>query len=1000
MKIGSFVSVVLLAASCIGGDAFSSARGGAEELAYADFDYKSYARHTGQSERAFSKKQFWTQFKSDTNLHTAPNMWFHPDQFQEFFPLEGNPTPYQVYVNFYAQGDGVRPLQHGETQEIISMTTHGDRINTAWLALESALRQEIKAHQVILWLYEGDYKKLFHDRRHVFESEYLHPSLKALGRRGLSIRFSSTNYKVATKLLPCYGTFPNAFITTIDDDRIYSPMMTRAYQEQYAQHPGCIVSAHVRSYVTYPHGGGINYLAQDVVYPEGSEPQPGPYGPCQPHYGPPIFGIFEGFSGVQYFPGALGERVIKDFNPLFNLLTPCADDIWYQAHAIRTGTKCVGLPQEIGDAIFNPREIDGTQESGLFRRHLDANSYMADKAFWYYGLFEKLGIPFNPLILCDACRRPVPMVGPHETFPAPKTHKGTECHMCLNNDQKTVLVLGAGGYGNIGDELYPAVLKHYLKSNFEVFYAPDTVRVSTDGLFMELNDKRADLAFDALVVGGGGILKNLGRSALRYHIERALQMRKPVVFTSVGVQTTLKNPTPSDVRALLGGGSAGSVTLSPVRIVTTSSSSSMAAELSFAHPASSIPEGELTTLDFLEQASLIFARTPMDARLLQGALAPEAAARVRYYPDLGYLAPSVLSIEPERRRKYVTLIPTGSVHTGQELVRARIKALLAEHDAKLLVMNWGGPKDPALLNFDPDRDLVALAKEHFPRAKVYYGDSISSLLKELRYRHKKVIESDLTPKKALEKIAKSYHVITGRLHGTIIASAMGVPYTVMDFSHKLTAQQNVSPDVEHAMMSLTHLAHYLERGGPALRPAPLWDDPHRNHMILRVAGLSGLPIPVIQEYDNAAIYDYLAFGIRPSQDPHMQARLGAHIPIPPHPDTWDEDMRNAMIVEVDAAQKHSAHEIARIQSLSNEALFHVMTLKDGHGGDLSGPLTHFFDHKGTSLKDPSTWKDGDRDARINSAHEKDTRLPIDFIQAMDNVTIYKFLAFGIHPLGA
>lgn len=999
MKIGSYLSLGLIMASVSGEALLASAR--SSDPAYDNFDYKAYAKSANLPEGKFSKRQFWDLFRVDPKMSHKPTSWFHPKQFQKLFPLvKGTPvTPYNVYRTFLAGGVGVRERAEGEAEEIISATTHGDRIETAWMALESALRQARPAHQVILWLYKEDYPQLYKDRATIFTSKHLPASLKALGPRGLAIRFTTKDYKVATKLLPTLEAFPDAFVTTIDDDRIYSPNLTQALWNEHISNPECIVSPHVRSYVTYPNGGGINYLAQDVVYPDdGTTPLPGPYGPCHPHYGPPLFGIFEGFSGVFYPPHALGTKVISDFPRLFHKLTPCADDVWYQGHAILTGTKVVGLPKAIGDAIYNPPEIDGTQASGLWHRHLDANSYMADKLFWYYDLFEKLGIPFNPSVLCQACARPVPMVREGETFPKHATLKGTECHMCLNNDQKTLLVLGAAGYGNIGDSFYPAVFQHLLKDNFRVVYGCDTVRVAPDGSYMILSDPRPDVNFDALVVGGGGILTNAIDPILAYHLQRALALKKPLIFLSVGLQTTLKNPTPTDVRQILTSQPSSAPPFSPVRHESSSSSSAqMGGSLTFDQASSSTPAAALSMLDFLEYAHLIFARTSLDARLLQGALSADGASKVRYYPDLGYLAPDAFSITPSHHKKYVTFIPTGSVHTGLSTVQEQIKLQLDRHPgAKLLVMNWGGLKDPRYPETSQDRILVAQAKEDFPHAKVYFGDSVSQPLQLLRYQHKTIAKSDLTPKKALEKIAKSHHVITGRLHGMIEARALGVPYTVMDFSHKLTAEANVTPDTDHARMALTHLTHYLERGGPALPTPSLWNEDTRNHLILRTSGLSGFAIQVIQQFENQTIYDFLAFDARPSQNPHVQARSGSTFPIPTHPETWDENARNNIIVRVDNA--HTGHTLSQIQSMSNGALFHLLNLKDALAGNLATPLTHFFAHDGASQKDPSTWSEEDRNARINFVHEKDPSLGVDLIQAMDNVTLYKFLAFGVHPL--
>ena len=90
-------------------------------------------------------------------------------------------------------------------QVIVSLTSHGNRILDAYMAIETIMQGTMKPNRIILWLSEHD--KVF--------SCLLENQIK----RGLEIRYVK-DLGPHTKLIPALREFPEDIIITIDDDII------------------------------------------------------------------------------------------------------------------------------------------------------------------------------------------------------------------------------------------------------------------------------------------------------------------------------------------------------------------------------------------------------------------------------------------------------------------------------------------------------------------------------------------------------------------------------------------------------------------------------------------------------------------------------------------------------------------------------------------------------------------------------------------------------------
>ena len=111
---------------------------------------------------------------------------------------------------FHSQEKGTTEEIVEDTPLVISLTTHGKRIETVFHTIESIFQQTLKANRVILWLGDKEFSCV----------EELPLSLRIQMERGLDIRFVK-DVRSYTKLIPALKEFPNANIVTIDDDFMY-----------------------------------------------------------------------------------------------------------------------------------------------------------------------------------------------------------------------------------------------------------------------------------------------------------------------------------------------------------------------------------------------------------------------------------------------------------------------------------------------------------------------------------------------------------------------------------------------------------------------------------------------------------------------------------------------------------------------------------------------------------------------------------------------------------
>ena len=204
---------------------------------------------------------------------------------------------------------GISNQKYGESEVIVSLTTHGKRIYDVHAAIESIMQGSVKPNRIVLWISE-DYRKTI-----------LPLTLQKQTKRGLEIRYCR-DIRSYTKLVPALKEFPDASIITIDDDIIYPHDILECLINARKECPDCTCANWIRE---FPRDLGKKYISLLKW------PQPTDVEDISERY------FFEGFAGVLYPPHSLDEEVFNE--SVFLDICKYADDVWFNAMALKAGTK-------------------------------------------------------------------------------------------------------------------------------------------------------------------------------------------------------------------------------------------------------------------------------------------------------------------------------------------------------------------------------------------------------------------------------------------------------------------------------------------------------------------------------------------------------------------------------------------------------------------------------------------------------------------------------------
>jgi len=226
-----------------------------------------------------------------------------------------------------------QPVSDSASEVVVSLTTHGERSNIAYLAIESIACGRKKPNRLILWI---DDPQLL-DR--------LPRSLRRLEARGLEIQYAC-NYGPHTKY---YGyvaaeTAPHLPLVTADDDILYPMKWLEGLLASFREHPSDVHC----------------YRAHVVVLGPGDEFAPYSSWPLCTSTRASELNFATGVSGVLYPSAVLGE--IRSGGLGFQQCCPFNDDIWLHRATIRAGARI----RQIDGSPAHFTGIPGTGRSALW----------------------------------------------------------------------------------------------------------------------------------------------------------------------------------------------------------------------------------------------------------------------------------------------------------------------------------------------------------------------------------------------------------------------------------------------------------------------------------------------------------------------------------------------------------------------------------------------------------------------------------------------------------
>jgi hypothetical protein len=197
----------------------------------------------------------------------------------------------------------------GPDGPVVSLTSHGRRVRTVYLTIESIARGRRLPSRLILWL----------DDEVIFRN--LPESLLRLKRRGLEVRMAK-NYGPHTKYYP-YVASGDEFgppLVTADDDILYPAYWLERLAQANAERPDLIHCYRARVIASQSDGLGPYNDWQMCSSTEAN-----------------VLNFATGVSGVIYPPEFLS--VLRKAGSEFERCCPRADDLWLNVQAVRSGYK-------------------------------------------------------------------------------------------------------------------------------------------------------------------------------------------------------------------------------------------------------------------------------------------------------------------------------------------------------------------------------------------------------------------------------------------------------------------------------------------------------------------------------------------------------------------------------------------------------------------------------------------------------------------------------------
>ena len=257
----------------------------------------------------------------------------------------------------HATESGITTEQFALHDIIVSLTTYGRRIYDVALTIESIMQQSMKANRIVLWLDDS------------FKDKTLPSALTKQIGRGLEIAYCK-DIRSYTKLIPSLKSFPDDAIITVDDDVLYDPYLLCNLITAYQKNRNSIHCCRAHRMLFDADGTLKPYNQWEA---------------CVKETGINKNLFFTGVGGVLYPPHSLDEAILDE--DVFLSICPDADDVWFNAMAIKKGTPVNKVFTALGKDPYLINE--SVQDTALFTKNVGegGNDRQIQAVFSKYHLF-------------------------------------------------------------------------------------------------------------------------------------------------------------------------------------------------------------------------------------------------------------------------------------------------------------------------------------------------------------------------------------------------------------------------------------------------------------------------------------------------------------------------------------------------------------------------------------------------------------------------------------
>ena len=258
---------------------------------------------------------------------------------------------------------GVSEERLCDEEVVVSLTSYGNRIYEAHLAIESIMQQTVRPNRIILWLAKDE-----------FEGKTLPVALRMQQERGLEIAFCE-DMKSYNKLIPSLQHFPESCIITIDDDAAYYPDVMEKLVYAHQDKPHDICASRMHGMVMGDDGKPIPYANWQACINE-----------CPENNG---LAFFTGVGSVLYPPHCFTDEVFN--KDVFMDICRTADDVWFNAMRLLNDVNVTKVYSADPEGDFTELPSSMVDPLRLNNIHV-GNDKAVLSVYGRYGLFEKLNV--------------------------------------------------------------------------------------------------------------------------------------------------------------------------------------------------------------------------------------------------------------------------------------------------------------------------------------------------------------------------------------------------------------------------------------------------------------------------------------------------------------------------------------------------------------------------------------------------------------------------------